>query len=451
MDRTQRLDDELSAVAEYLDRRRDDILAAWQKAVSADPSLTTASSLPRRQFYDHIPDLLDAIAEKLRTWPAKQTAAAKDEQTQDAREHGLQRWQQGYHLREVTREWGHFHLCLVEELELFEAANPALERGVMPTARRAIAQLCNEGVCESTARYFQLQQTEATGHVRDLSQAIEQVRELDRQRAELWRQAAHDLRGNLGVVANATAGLTLAGLPESAREDFVRLLQLSVSSLQALLEDVMDLARLQAGQERRVVKPFDAALLLREMCENLKHHATDGGLYLNASGPETLLVHGDPIKIRRIAQNLLLNALKYTQRGGVTMSWGDSRQNDRERWMLCVEDTGPGFHAGPGAPLAEALKDATQDSYDIEERSEGGDPGETGDGAPSARPSSDIDDRAVNQEPGEGIGLSIVKRLCELLDASVELDSTIGKGTTLRVILPRQYETPPADENRTDM
>ena len=74
----------------------------------------------------------------------------------------------------------------------------------MSTARRAWAELCSEGVSESTAQYFDLQQIEALGHVRDLEQALEQVRELQRQRAELWREAAHDLRGNLGVVANAT-------------------------------------------------------------------------------------------------------------------------------------------------------------------------------------------------------------------------------------------------------
>ena len=94
--------------------------------------------------------------------------------------------------------------------------------------------------------------------------------------------------------------------------------------------------------------------------------AEDRGLFLKTDGPDKLPVEGDAVKTQRIAQNLLLNALKYTARGGVTVSWGDSRQNDAHRWMLCVEDTGPGFHAGPGAPMASALEEATEEARQVE-------------------------------------------------------------------------------------
>ncbi len=154
-------------------------------------------------------------------------------------------------------------------------------------------------------------------------------------------------------------------------------------------------------------------------------------MFLNADGAETLIVDADAIKVRRIAQNLLLNALKYTQAGGVTMGWGDSRNNDAKRWMLWVKDTGPGFHAGPGAPLAAALEDATAESKQVDEHVSQG-PRKSKDPLPDRRP--------VHQEPGEGIGLSIVKRLCELLDASIELESKPGMGATFRVIFPRHYD-----------
>ena len=54
---------------------------------------------------------------------------------------------------------------------------------------------------------------------------------------------------------------------------------------------------------------------------------------------------------------------------------------------------------------------------------------------------TNVDARPVNQERGEGIGLSIVKRLCELLDASMEMDSTPGEGTSLRIVFPRRYHS----------
>jgi len=149
--------------------------------------------------------------------------------------------------------------------------------------------------------------------------------------------------------------------------------------------------------------------------------AEERSLSLAMDGPEGLPVEGDSVKVRRIAQNLLLNALKYTQVGGVVLSWGVTAASDDRRWWLSVEDTGPGFHADPGAPLAGALAQA-----------------------PGAPAGADDDARPVHQPPGEGLGLAIVKRLCELLDASIELESEIDKGTTVRVLLPVRYAMPAA-------
>jgi signal transduction histidine kinase len=435
MAQMQKMDEQLTALRAHLAARRSAILKTWRKAVYGDAELTTASSLPRTQFYDHIPDMLDGFARKLHR--GEETSSSREEQKEDAAAHGLQRWQQGYHLREVTREWGRLQMCLVDELERYAFAHSDLEPAVMCIAWRALAELCSEGVRESTAQYFHLQQLEAIGHVRDLEQALEQVRELERQRAELWQQAAHDLRGNLGVVANVTAGLSRDGVPEPTRTSFLRLLKKNMSSLHSMLDDVTSLARLQAGQEQLRVMPFDAASLLVELCENLQPFAVEHGLFLKTNGPTTLQVEGDAVKTRRIAQNLLLNALKYTQKGGVTVSWGDSRKNDAERWMLCVQDTGPGFHAGPGAPLAAALEEATEEAHHVEERARNGINGQQDE--PELAPGSPPDRRPVHQEQGEGIGLSIVKRLCELLDASVELESRPNEGTLFRVVLPRRY------------
>jgi signal transduction histidine kinase len=441
MDRTQKADNQLAALASHLAARRPAILQAWRNAVKGDPELSAASSLPRTQFNDHIPDLLKAYERKLHVWPREESAASQEQRKEEAGGHGLQRWQQGYHLREVTREWGHLQLCLVDELQDYALTHPDVEAVVMPTAWRALAELCSQGVSESTAQYFDVQQIEALGHVRDLEQTLGQAKELEGQRAQLLLQAAHDLRGQFGVVKSATWGLAKDGIPEALREEYFRLLQRSVSSLHSMLDDVMDLSRLQAGRELRSVRRFDAAVLLRALCERLQSVAAERGLSLKADGPATLPVEGDAVKMQRIAQNLLLNAVKYTDEGGVTMSWGDSRDNDPERWMLCVQDTGPGFHAGPGAPLAGALQEATKEAQHVEKQA-AKEKGRSSlpEREPPVAPAPDR--RPVHQERGEGIGLSIVKRLCELLDASVELESKPREGTTFRVVFPRRYAEP---------
>ena len=439
MSDTKRVEEQLGALRSHLAARRTAILEAWQKAVQTDSELTTADALPRKQFYDHIPDLLDGFATKLRS--TQETEASKAEQKQDAATHGLLRWQQGYHLREVTREWGRLQMCLVDELSQYAAAHhPDLEPAVMSIAWRALAELCAEGVRESTAEYFQLQQTEAAGHVKDLEQALEKLRQLERERGELWQQAAHDLRGNLSVVRNATSGLTRQDIPSTMRDNFLRLVQRNVTSLHLLLEDMTDLARLRAGHEELRIASFDAAPLLTELCESLRGVALERGLSLKADGPASLPVEGDAIKTRRIAQNLLLNALKYTQQGGVTVTWGDSRADDPQRWMMSIEDTGPGYHAGPGAPFAAAIEEATEESRQVQQTTN---PETTGSNVTAKRTVTVEmvpDGRPVHQEQGEGIGLSIVKRLCELLDAALEIESSPGRGTVFRVILPRKQD-----------
>jgi signal transduction histidine kinase len=419
---------DLTALAAHLGGRREAILEEWRRATEADPDLTTGASLPRTQFRNHIPHLLDALARALRTPPG--ATAPKDGDPADGTEHGLQRWQQGYRLAEVVREWGHLHRVLEAELDGY-ADRP----GVGPAAvhaRRVWTEMCWRGVSESAAEYHRLHQAEAAGQARDLERALAELGDLDRRRAEAWREAAHDLRGSVGTVTTATAVVTAPGVPDPVRARALDRLQRNVAALQEMLGDLMGLARLEAGHERREVRPFDAAALLTDLCEAARPAAAERGLSLTADGPLALPVEGDAVKVRRVAQNLLLNALKYTTSGGVWVSWAGGGAGDGGRWSFAVRDTGPGFHAGPGTPLAGALEEATTSAL--------------ADGAGAALPHAHApvaaDPRPVRPAAGEGVGLSIVKRLCELLDATLELESAAGVGSTFRVRLPIRYDDP---------
>lgn len=417
----------LAALADHLAARRGAILQAWRDAVENDPELTTAAALSRSQFFDHIPAVLDDFAAELRGGSPKQLTDPV-EADEGAAAHGLHRWQQGYRLREVTREWGHLHLVLLAELEAYAAGHPEHAAG-LPAARRALARLCHAGVSHSADQYYHMRQLEAAGQVRDLEDALKRWAALERQQAELWREAAHDLRGRLGTVRNVSAVLKLPDIPEATREQSLSMLDRGVTALHALLEDVANLARLQAGHERRQAEPTDAAALLRDLCDGHEPQARERGLYLKADGPVALLVEADAVKVARVVQNLVLNALKYTRHGGVRVTWGDSRDDDPERWLISVQDTGPGLPAGAAAPLTAALETATQQAEQVEGAS----------GPPVPGPAAAAPRRG-DAAPGEGIGLSIVKRLCELLDASLEVETRPGAGTTFRVRLPRRYQ-----------
>jgi signal transduction histidine kinase len=441
---------ELSALGQYLSARRNEVLRNWQLSVEMDPELTTSSSLSRAQFNDHIPQVLDAFELRLQAENPTEREEAFAEQKKSAAEHGLHRWQQGYNQRETIREWGHLHYCVLNELEAFGRAHTQFSPGVMLIARRALVRLCSEGVSESAARYEQLQRTEAASRVLDLENALQQLQSLDRQRAETWREAAHDLRGTVHVISSASTMLAKEAEVDPNRVTASQILQRSVASLRGLLTDLMDLARLEAGQEKRHVTRFDAAELLREFCDTFQPIAAQRKLFLKCEGPRSLPVEGDSVKILRIAQNLVLNALKATESGGVRVLWEERTISGVQQWLLSVLDTGPGFQEhSAAAPLEQALRQATAEAHEAEARAESrGDATANPDPAPMLKSESKplADGKAAKMASigtaGEGIGLSIVKRLCELLDATLELETAPGAGTTFRVVFPGGYSAP---------
>ena len=431
--------EQLSGLASELFKRRDAILEAWRAAGETEPERNVASSLSRAQFNDHIPAVLDCLAHTIQTGPVDQDPRAEQIQTEKVCEHGLQRWQQGYQLRELIREWGHLQIAVADELERYAATHPSLEPSVMPTARRAWVQLCADGVTESATQYWRLHQTESAGHVNDLELALSALHAMEHSRAEAWRTAAHDLRGSVTVVKGASTLLNSGNgseLTEPMRVEVAEILSKSVSSLHDMLTDLLSLARLDAGHEQREITSFDAATLLRDFCTASQAVATDRGLFLKMDGPSSLPVQGDKTKVVRILQNLLLNAVKYTQRGGVSVTWGPDEGRDTDRWTFSVQDTGPGIDENQAAPFAQELNDATKAGNDAREASTD----RRRDVAPAATLPSASKELPQSQQPGEGVGLSIVKRLCELLDAGLELATKPGQGSTFRVMLPRTYD-----------
>ncbi len=435
MDQKELLELELSALAAHLHARRSAILIAWSRAAQGDPKLTTSAALSRAQFYDHIPNMLDALERRLRSTYLRDKLDATQDEAANAQGHGLQRWQQGYNEQEVMREWVWINACLADELEAYAAARPRLAPEVMSSAWRLTSEFLVTGMSESVAQYAHLQRADASARLRALEDAHRQLAALEQQRAEAWREATHDLRGNLSIVQNVATVLQSKGSRTPPPEASLRMLERSVASLHALLNDLTTQARLDAGHEHREVQPFDAAQALGGLCASSQPIAAEHALYLKSEGPASLLVEGDRVKVCRIAQNLLLNALQYTKHGGIKITWQEAEAG-AERWMLCVQDSGPGLGTDVSAPISVALDAATRDMQKIEKRAtEAG----LGGDDPAQAPTLESRSSPRVDRPGEGIGLAIVKRLCELLDASLELQTEPGKGTTFRVTFPSRY------------
>jgi signal transduction histidine kinase len=408
--------EELAKVAMRLGERREDILQAWRLAVESDPVLTTNVGLPRRQLDDHIPALLVSFENHLRSYGAPSEASAQDAEELKAAQHGQQRWQQGFRLLEVVREWRHLQLALHDELgNLIRDVSTDAQQ----VARRLLTVLCIDGLAESAEHYEAMEKHEARNRLTDLESALASYENLERQRADAWREAAHDLRGNLGVVKTATAVLNSGAVTDVTRTKSLDILHRGVESMHELLNELISLARLEAGREVREVRSFDIGEMCSQLCEGMIQTAERRGLSLSYEGPVSLVVDGDPMKVRRILQNLLVNALTYTTCGSVRVLVDD---HEAAFWSLSVEDTGPG--------VPHAVADAVRENPEL--------PKAVVLKGPGARDAAN----AAAMSPtagGEGIGLSIVKRLCDLLDARLSLRSPDAGGSIFTVTFPRSY------------
>jgi signal transduction histidine kinase len=200
----------------------------------------------------------------------------------------------------------------------------------------------------------------------------------------------------------------------------------------------MDLARLEAGHEPLQLEEFDAAQLLMDLVDSVKPTAMERNLIIRADGPAPLVVRTDRLKLYRVAQNLILNAVNYTPSnvnypGLVSVSW--STENDW-RWGFSVQNSGPGLPAGLLELFHKQLKPIVEGTSVMS-------PDESQPVSPRPNMQHQLPADVLADQPatprrqkGEGIGLQIVKRLCELLGASMEIESIAGRGTLFRIRMP---------------
>jgi signal transduction histidine kinase len=414
----------LLRLAQYLRDHRAALLRAWREAVEADGEISTAETLARAQFIDHIPRILDAFELQLVARGEAEQAEARDERRRGVLDHGINRWLHGYHYRETMREWGHLQTCLADKVEEFALSEADLDARALRAAREMQVQLFVDCMTESAAAQVRLQQAEAASRLRDLEQALEQLRSLERDRADLWHEAAHDLRGNVSAVQLAATAFARAPLPSPGADVVER----TTHTLTALLDDLTALARLEAGREQRSIGALQVDELLRELIHAMQPLAHERQLTLTAA-LTPLQARGDAVKVRRIAQNLILNGLKFTERGGVHVTAGLTQLGTLDSWELTVADTGVGISERASPAIARLLRSATR-----EDKATSGE----ANFAPvqMLRSESEHTPRAA---AGEGVGLTIVKRLCELLDATIHIESAPGSGTTFRIMFPRDY------------
>lgn len=233
----------------------------------------------------------------------------------------------------------------------------------------------------------------------DNARLYHEAEEERRAREDVLAVVSHDLRNPLGLVQTAAYMLRDMELEEHKRRDLVGRVLRAAERADRLVDDLLDVARIEAGGFVVEPEPVEPAVLLGDAAEAMAGEARTAGLELRVEGAEGLpAVLGDHERCARVFANLLSNAVKYTPEGGrVTLravAVGDAVRFD-------VSDTGPGIPAGERAHLFERYWQARR-----------------------------------SQRAGVGLGLAIVKGIVEAHGGEFGVESELGEGSTFWFTLP---------------
>lgn len=238
--------------------------------------------------------------------------------------------------------------------------------------------------------------------VHDLTEA----ERVNRIRQDFVANVSHELRTPLTSLRGYAETLLDGGLDDAEhRERFVRIIRDQAVRLQALVDDLLSLAELErAGAPLRRAR-FDLRALAAEQLAAIREPAARAGLALSLEPGAPVEVEADRARLSQVLANLLDNAVKYTERGGVTVAAG---QEGGRAWCE-VRDTGPGIPADDQPRVFERFYR--------------------------------VDKARSREQGGTGLGLSIVKHILALHGGEVSLRSTPGEGSVFRLDLPlRQGE-----------
>jgi signal transduction histidine kinase len=221
------------------------------------------------------------------------------------------------------------------------------------------------------------------------------------QQSDVVSEMVHELRTPLAALLAASYLLQRPDLPREQLEKLGGSIYSEVKRLNEMATDFLELARLESGRARFTREPVDLAGLVRECLEVLRPQADAERLRLEGVfSPEVGPVFGDRNRLKQVVLNLLTNAVKYNQRGGL-IRVAVTREGTQA--LVSVSDTGRGIPA-------ESLPHMFERFYRVPDQ----------EGATS----------------GSGLGLAIAKRIIEANRGTIDIESEIGKGSTFTVRLP---------------
>ena len=243
---------------------------------------------------------------------------------------------------------------------------------------------------------------------KDLMSAADEARRANGAKSEFLSRMSHDIRTPMNVIMGFT-NIALQHADDSDKmKECLEKIRVSGSNLQELIDDVLDISRIESGEFKIVSQPVKLPELFDFYCQAIAGMAEAKNIRF--SGKLHDISHNvllsDQIRLGQIYMNLLSNAAKYTpENGDVKFEVYEEKlaESGKVRLVSVVSDTGIGMTPEFMEQMYSAFSRAV--------------------------------DTRVNKVRGSGLGLAIVKKIVDLMDGAIEAESKVGKGTTFRVTL----------------
>jgi signal transduction histidine kinase len=238
-----------------------------------------------------------------------------------------------------------------------------------------------------------------------LEQADHEKRRLEQIRIDFLANSSHELRTPLTAMQGFLEALMDGLIEDEGRPKYYEIIYKETIHMNRLVDDIMDLTRLENREIALSCHPVEAASLIQKVQFKFEQEAEENGTRIETRIWEPLpQVHADPDRLEQILNNLVKNAVKFTENGLITIAAGE----DGDFVRLAVSDTGIGITKTDQEMIWERL-------FKVERG------------------------RTKNQK-GTGLGLAIVKQLVELHSGKIGVTSEVGSGTTFTVWIPKAAE-----------